>query len=114
MILRMRKRTPPQKRISQSIKRFNVASWGRQSGKTTFGLDKMIYKPLQGRSNGIYWYVLQTYSAAEIGFNRFLKLVKQTPIFRSKNESERWVMLINGAKIFFKSGHTLRISEQRP
>ena len=36
------------KRISQSIKRFNVASWGRQSGKTTFGLDKMIYKPLQG------------------------------------------------------------------
>lgn len=104
MIIQMRRRTPPQKRISQSNKRFNVASWGRQSGKTTFGLDKMIFKPIQGRPEGIYWYVLQTYAAAEIAFNRYLRLVRNTALYKAKNESERWVMLMNGAKVFFKSG----------
>lgn len=104
MILKMRHRTPPQKRISQSTKRFNVAVWGRQSGKTTFGGDKMVYRPLEGRPEGIYWYVLQTYSAAEVAFNRYLRLVKNTPLFKSKNESERWVQLRNESFIHFKSG----------
>lgn len=100
----MRNRTPPQKRISQSTSRFNVAVWGRQSGKTTFGLDKMVYKPLQGRSEGVYWYVLQTFSAAEIAFNRYVRLLYNTGLVQDKNESERFVRLQNGAIIFFKSG----------
>jgi hypothetical protein len=101
----MRHRTPPQKRISESTKRFNVAVWGRQSGKTTHGGDKMVYAPLQGRPEGIYWHVLQTYSAAEIAFNRYLRLVKNTQVFKRKNESERWVQLLNGRMVHFKSGY---------
>lgn len=104
MILKMRHRTPPQKRISQSTKRFNIAVWGRQSGKTTHGGDKMVYAPMQGRPEAVYWHVLQTYSAAEIAFNRYLRLVKNTAIFKSKNESERWVQLRNESFVHFKSG----------
>lgn len=100
----MRQRTPPQIRISQSLKRFNIGVWGRQSGKTTFGLDIMITRPIQGRKGGVYWYILQTYSAAKIAFHRYLKLIKDTPIFKGKNKSELWVELCNGAIIHFKSG----------
>jgi hypothetical protein len=105
LVLKMRKRTPPQKRISQSLKRFNMGVWGRQSGKTTYGLDKLIWKPLQGRKNAIYWYLLQTHSAATTAMNRYLRLIRDTPLFRHKNESEKWVQLSNGSTIFFKSGH---------
>jgi hypothetical protein len=64
----------------------------------------MIYRPLQGRDDGIYWYVLQTYSAAEVAFNRYIDLIRKTEIFLDKNESERWVRLLNGSTLFFKSG----------
>lgn len=102
--LTMRRRTPPQKRISESTKRFNVAVWGRQSGKTTFGLDKMLFRPLQGRPNGIYWYILQTYSAAQVAFKRYLKMIEHTPLLVNYNKSDKLVTLINGATIHFKSG----------
>lgn len=100
----MRRRTPPQKRISESKKRFNIAVWGRQSGKTTFGIDKILYKPLQGRPGGIYWYILQTYSAAEVAFKRFLRMVDNTALISKKNKSEKSVTLVNGAAVHFKSG----------
>ena len=107
LTLRMKKRTPPQKRISESPTRFNVAAWGRQSGKTTYGIDKMIIRPLEGRPLGIYWYVLQTSSAAEIAFNRYWHELKRAEhlLLCKPNESEKRVTLINGANIFFKSGH---------
>lgn len=100
----MRQRTAPQKRISRSKKRFNIGVWGRQSGKTTFGLDVMIKRPLEGRWGGVYWYVLQTYSAAKVAFYRYVKLIENTQVFKSKNKSELWVQLVNGAVVHFKSG----------
>jgi len=102
--LNMRRRTPPQKRISESLTRFNVAAWGRQSGKTTFGLDKMIIKPLMGRPGGVYWYVLQTYAAAEVAFNRYLALLSKTDLITYKNRADKVAVLDNGASVFFKSG----------
>lgn len=102
--LKLPSRTPPQKRISDSDKRFNVACWGRQSGKTTFGVLKMLYKPMQGRPYGIYWYILQTYSAAQVAFQRYLDLARKGNILFQKNLSQRWVQLPNGSKVFFKSG----------
>lgn len=105
--LQMKKRTPPQKRISKSESRFNIAAWGRQTGKTTFGIDKMIFKPLMGRALGIYWYILQTSAAAEIAFNRYWHELKRAPhlMMDKPNESEKKVTLVNGATVFFKSGH---------
>jgi len=104
MILHMRRRTPPQKRISQSKARFNIACWGRQSGKTTYGIDKMIYKPLQGRPHGLYWYILQTYSAATIAFRRHFNMLRETRLLAGMNKTERSIQLMNGSTIFFKSG----------
>src|SRR5512135_2807285 len=104
--LQMRRRTPAQIKYHNSQKRFNVASWGRQSGKTTSGLDKYVYKPLQGRSNGIYWYILQTYSAAEIAFNRYYDLLRPCKhlLGSAPNRSDLFFTLVNGSKVFFKSG----------
>lgn len=107
--LRLRRRTPPQKRISESTVRFNVAAWGRQSGKTTFGIDKMTYRPLQGRPGGIYWYVLQTNDAAEVAFNRHWEQLALAPqlLLKKPNESEKRITLLNGAQVLYKSGEVL-------
>lgn len=103
--LNLRNRTRAQKRISQSTTRYNVACWGRQSGKTTFGLDKMIYKPLQGIKGGIYWHILQTYSAAEIAFERQCRQLWGSDLIRKKpHESDLCIFLQNDANVFYKSG----------
>lgn len=104
--LKLRKRTPAQKRIHESKKRFNVACWGRQSGKTTTGLDKKLYRPLQGRPEGVYWYILQTHDAAEVAFNRYWKMFDgaRDLLLKKPNESEKLVTLCNRATVFFKSG----------
>lgn len=105
--LNLRHRTPPQKRISESLARFNVGVWGRQSGKTTYGLDKLIYRPLQGRPYGKYWYILQTYSAARVAFDRYKQVYLQSPglFARKPHESQLSFTLINGAEVAFKSGN---------
>lgn len=64
----------------------------------------MIVRPLEGRDEGIYWYILQTYSAAKIAFKRYVRLIQNTELFISKNRSELCVTLCNGAIIYFKSG----------
>lgn len=96
------RRTPPQRRIDQSPTRFNIAAWGRQSGKTTWGLNKMGIKPLQSRHDSIYWFILQTYSAATIAFRRFKK--QWGPLIIDKSESELLCVLKGNRNVFFKSG----------
>ena len=101
-------RTPPQKRISESDKRFKVAVWGRQSGKTTYGTWTMAQRPLTGPRNGVYWYILQTHNAAEIAFNRYVNLFPRDSWAhvwaKRPNESEKTVFLTGGRNVFFKSG----------
>lgn len=104
-ILKLRSRTPAQKRISESKARFNIARWGRQSGKTTFGVDKMTYRPLMGRRNGKYWFVLQTFNAASIAFERQARLLHGSGLMRRKpRESDLTIFLENGADVYYKSG----------
>jgi len=100
----MRRRTPAQKRISESKARFNVACFGRQSGKTTYGIDKMTYKPLQGRAGGIYWFIEPTSDVAEVAFNRHWKQTPAELLACKPNETERKITFINGATVFYKSG----------
>ncbi len=104
--LRMRRRTPPQKRIHESKARFNIACWGRQSGKTTTGIDKMTYKPLMGRSGGVYWYVLQTFSTAEIAYDRHARMLWKSKELLAKkpNDSNLIIPLTGGRNVFYKSG----------
>lgn len=105
--LEMPRRTPPQKQYDESTKQFNLSIWGRQSGKTTAGYRKLLWKPLVSREGGIYWHVLQTYSAARIVFRRYLKLLAphKQHLIRNVNKSELSVELIGERTVFFKSGH---------
>lgn len=66
----------------------------------------MGYKPLLGRPGGIYWYVLQTHSAAEVAFNRYWDLLRPTPqvMLGKPNESEKFVRLVGNRVVHFKSG----------
>lgn len=104
--IQMPRRTPPQKRFDESTSRFNLSVWGRQSGKSTAGYRKMIWKPLQINHPGIYWHVLQTYSAADIIFERYMREIypHKGTIWNYSSETERRIELIGGRHVFFKSG----------
>ena len=107
LTLQMRRRTRPQKAIFNSQARFNVAAWGRQSGKTTFGIDKMLVKPLQGRTGGVYWFIEPTFTGAQIAFNRMWDLIRPAQhllLGAIPNKTELLIPLVGNRKIFFKSG----------
>lgn len=106
LTLNMGRQTPPQKRINSSKSRFNIACFGRQSGKTTHGTARPL-RGLNGRRNGVYWYVLQTYSAAEIAFDRFCRMIHpaKTLLTRGKERStDLTVPMMKGINVAFKSG----------
>lgn len=99
-------RTPPQRKYDSSTCRFNLSVWGRQSGKSTAGLRKLLWKPLQSKEDATYWHVLQTHSAAEVMFERYMKMIHpyRDQILSYKNEGEKRIELIGGRSIFWKSG----------
>lgn len=88
--------------------RFNVASWGRQSGKTTAGLQKLFTIPMRGQKDAVYWYILQTHSAADVAFRRYIKMfprnVQDLLFERRPNETDKTVFLKGNIQISFKSG----------
>jgi len=102
------RRTRPQRAYLESLARFNVAVWGRQSGKTTSGGWKLVKNPLNNRMGGQYWHVLQTHMAAEEAFNRYVRLFPKDswPYLWAKkpNESEKTVFLTGYRNVHFKSG----------
>lgn len=110
--IRMPSRTPPQKRYDESDKRFNLALCGRQTGKTTMGYRKLVWKPLRSTAqrsmnrHAIYWHVLQTHAAADIVYERYLRMIHpfKSQILRYKSDTEKRVELIGRNNIFFKSG----------
>lgn len=94
-----------QRKIWFSPARFNVAAWGRQSGKTTFGLNKMLDRAWRGRPGGIYWFVMQTFTAAEGAWRRMAEMVQAKGVCsRRPRVSDLTIHLRNGATVFFKSG----------
>lgn len=71
-------------------------------------MDKLTIRALQGRLEGIYWDILQTNTAAEVVFNRQWKLLQDSGLLLGKpNESEKFITVLNQAKIFYKSGEVL-------
>lgn len=82
--------------------------WGRQSGKTTNGILKLIKKPIIGPRGGHYWHILQTYNAAEIAFNRYVRMFPKSSwsqLWAKKpNESEKKIFLTGFREVSFVSG----------
>jgi hypothetical protein len=54
----------------------------------------------------VFWHILQTYAAADVVFDRYMRFIHphREQLVRYKNESERRVELIENRNIFFKSG----------
>lgn len=60
-----------QRTVAQDKSRFLVLALGRRSGKTTFCLNRLIYKALT--DSGLYWYLAPTYKQAKQIAWRMLK-----------------------------------------
>lgn len=92
--------------IHASQTRFNIVCFGRQSGKTTCGLNRAMDRAWCGPPDGIYWYVLQTYDAARVAFRRMFSAYMASPeaFERKPNESDLYCRFKHGPTIAFKSG----------
>lgn len=95
-----------QKLIHQSKAQFNIACWGRQSGKTTYGINKMLHRAWTGPKNGTYWFILQTWSAAQVAYRRMKYMLSTCngSLAQRPHDTEMRLVLVNGAVITFKSG----------
>lgn len=69
----------------------------------------MFKRPIEGPRNGVYWHILQTASAAEIAFNRYVSMFERDTrsyLWAKKpNESLKEVYLTGWRRVCFKSGH---------
>lgn len=95
-----------QRPLHASMARFNYINFGRQSGKTTYGLNKISTRAWKGPPDGIYWYILQTHRAAEVAFNRAFKFYTRCPeaFAKKPNETLKTIQFMHGPEIFFLSG----------
>ena len=95
-----------QRRIHYSKTKYNIVNWGRQSGKTTYGLNKILGKSWNGPKDGVYWYILQTYSACQVVFRRLMKFYHNCPnaFFTRPTIGNMHIQFSHGPQIFFKSG----------
>lgn len=68
----------------------------------------MLKEPINGDRDRVYWHVLQTYSAAEVAFNRYIQLFPRDSwsyLWAKKpNESEKTIFLTGNRQVHFKSG----------
>jgi hypothetical protein len=57
------------------------------------------------RRDAVYWFILQTHSAAKVVYDRFLWQARQCPLLiEYKNGSDKLIRLDGNRNIFFKSG----------
>ena len=95
-----------QRKIHESSARFRVAAFGRQSGKSTFGINELMQEAWD-RPGTTYWFLGPIFSAAEVQFKRMLLAYEDSGCFKKINHSKYSVILINGSTISFKSGDTM-------
>lgn len=104
MVLQIKK--PPladyQKKIIYSPARFTVTTAGTKTGKTFSHLWWLFEKAHETTKPGAnYWWVAPVYAQAKIAFNRLRRVAVQCD-YRI-NESELFIELSNGNRIWFKS-----------
>lgn len=95
--------TRAQLRVLLSPFLYNVICFGRQSGKSTYAINKLLDRAWKKRF-GIYWYVAPTYRLAEQMFDRTLfALSDSVGVITAKSYSDLVIELRSGSRIFFKS-----------
>lgn len=84
--------------------RYRVASWGRQSGKSTACLNELVKKAWENPGT-TYWFISPTYDQARGQYRRLTQMLLSCPNALIKtNQTELRVKLINQSEIVFKSG----------
>lgn len=91
----------------QSKARYRVASWGRQSGKSTACLNDLLYRAWENPKVK-YWFISPTFEQAKDQYRRLVGMLSPCwEVLLKKNQSELRVKLINQSEIVFKSGEVL-------
>ena len=96
-----------QHEMHMSPARFKISAWGRQSGKTTWGLNHILMKAWRHPGTR-YWFVSPTEDQSMDIYRRCLGLLWNSPdAILAKSDSRRRIMLLSMSAIEFKSGGTL-------
>jgi hypothetical protein len=90
--------------MHNSLARYRIGAFGRQSGKSTWGGQELL-KHAWRNPGRTYWYILPIAAQARILYRRLLGSVFGCrQILLKKNQTEFRIKLLNSSQIFFKSG----------
>jgi len=95
-----------QRKLHESKARFRVGAFGRQSGKSTFGINELAAKAWEN-PRGHYWFLSPIFDQARLQFERLVEMLRDSGAIKKPNESRLTITFINGSKVTFKSGETL-------
>lgn len=96
-----------QQKIHASKARYRIASFGRQSGKSTLCVNEIAWHAWT-KPETTYWYVSPTFEQARQQYRRLVGMLFGCPeVMVKKNQSELRIKLINMSSISFKSGESL-------
>lgn len=96
-----------QLKMHNSLARFRVAAFGRQSGKSTFAINEITKRAWENPGTR-YWFLSPTYDQAKGQYRRLTGMLYPCrEVMVKNNMSELRVKLINNSEIVFKSGEVL-------
>lgn len=97
-----------QLRLHQCPTRYAVASFGRQSGKSTYGINELL-RWAWTRPSTRYWFASPTFPQAKVMYRRLVGMLwPARGAMLKKNQTELRIKLINQSEIRFVSGEVLQ------
>lgn len=93
--------------MHRSQARYRIASWGRQSGKTSWAINELLKKAWE-RPGTNYWFVSPTAQQALVVYRRTVGMLWPcNEIMVKKNQTEHRIKLLNMSSLRFVSGEVL-------
>ncbi len=96
--------TRSQYKVHMSPFQFNTVCFARQSGKSTYGNNKLLERAFI-KQNGTYWFLGPTYRLAEQMHDRAKFALSKNGVIKDKSDSDFMIQLkYSDSRIFYKSG----------
>lgn len=93
---------PYQKAIIDSPARYTITEAATKSGKTASHIVWLFEQALLCKRNQSVWWIAPTYTQAKMSFDR-MKVQISDRAFYTVNETNLFITLVHGAKIYFKT-----------
>lgn len=96
-----------QKQAIDDPKRISIIEASTKAGKTVGCMAWLLAQAWNGPHESAYWWVAPVYTQSGIAFERmklWLRQADPTKRIWDSHDSQRWVRLANGSKVWFKSG----------